>query len=120
MRQLLTTTGRVSRSTFWNFNVGMILLFALLGAILDSGTVPEWVRTVVGLSVFPILLVALIVQIKRWHDLDKPGWWVFINLIPVAGGLWCLIECGCVKGTQGINRFGPDPLAPPPPPLPAR
>lgn len=49
-------------------------------------------------------------QIKRWHDLDKSGWWVLINFIPIVGGLWCLVECGFLKGTVGPNRFGPDPL----------
>jgi uncharacterized membrane protein YhaH (DUF805 family) len=119
MKHLFTTDGRVSRSTFWNFNVGLFLLTGLLGVVLDSTILPEWLHTVVVLCVFPMLLLSIIVQIKRWHDLDKSGWWVFINLIPFAGGLWTLIECGCCRGTQGMNRFGPDPLAPPPPPLPA-
>ena len=34
-----------------------------------------------------------------------------MNLLPVIGwiGLWVLF---CFKGTEGENRFGPDPLAP--------
>jgi hypothetical protein len=48
--------------------------------------------------------------VKRWHDRDKSGWWVLIGLIPVIGGLWMIIECGFLKGTEGSNRFGPDPL----------
>ena len=26
--------------------------------------------------------IALALQIKRWHDLGKPGWWVLLNLVP--------------------------------------
>jgi uncharacterized membrane protein YhaH (DUF805 family) len=36
-----------------------------------------------------------------------------MNLIPVLGTLWVLIECGFLRGTRGGNRFGPDPLAGP-------
>ena len=32
-------------------------------------------------------------------------------LIPVNGVIW-LIVLFCFKGTEGDNRFGPDPLAP--------
>jgi uncharacterized membrane protein YhaH (DUF805 family) len=42
MKQLLTTTGRVSRSTFWNFFVGVFVLFAILGAVLENAAIPEW------------------------------------------------------------------------------
>lgn len=72
--------------------------------------VPDIAKVILGLLVFPLLIVVIIAQIKRWHDRDESGWWVFINLIPLIGGLWSLIECGCLRGTQGANRFGDDPL----------
>lgn len=59
------------------------------------------------------LYPAICVSIKRWHDRDKSGWWVLIGLIPIIGAIWVLIECGILKGTEGPNRFGPDPLAAP-------
>ena len=62
------------------------------------------------LTVFPLLLWGIIIQIKRWHDLDRSGWWVLVNLIPGLGGLYTLIMCGLIKGTSGPNKFGPDPL----------
>jgi uncharacterized membrane protein YhaH (DUF805 family) len=62
------------------------------------------------LLLWPILLMGIIVQIKRWHDRDKSGWWILVHFIPILGTLWCLMECGFAKGTDGQNRFGPDPL----------
>jgi uncharacterized membrane protein YhaH (DUF805 family) len=53
---------------------------------------------------------AIMVRIKRFHDRNKSGWWVLISLIPVVGVLWIFIECGCLRGTVGENRYGPDPL----------
>lgn len=51
----------------------------------------------------------LAVFVKRWHDRDKSGWWMLINLIPVIGWFWTLIECGFLEGTIGPNKYGPDP-----------
>ena len=56
-----------------------------------------------------LLWPSLALQVKRWHDRDKSGWFVLVNLIPFIGWLWTLIECGFLDGTQGPNRFGPSP-----------
>ncbi len=53
---------------------------------------------------------ALALSTKRWHDREKSGWWNLILLIPIIGGLWFLIDCGVLPGTDGTNNFGEDPL----------
>ena len=62
------------------------------------------------LVVVPSLWVGLVVSVKRWHDRNKSGRWVLLNLVPVVGWLWHVIECGFLRGTVGPNRFGQDPL----------
>jgi uncharacterized membrane protein YhaH (DUF805 family) len=62
------------------------------------------------LVVPPSLWIGLVLSVKRWHDRNKSGWWVLVNLVPVVGWLWQLIECGFLRGTTGPNRFGQDPL----------
>jgi uncharacterized membrane protein YhaH (DUF805 family) len=47
--------------------------------------------------------------VRRLHDLDRSGWWCFINFVPVLG-LIVLIYWFCQRGTVGMNRFGVDPL----------
>jgi uncharacterized membrane protein YhaH (DUF805 family) len=47
---------------------------------------------------------------KRWHDRDKSAWWILIGLIPFIGWIWVLVEVGFLKGTDGPNRFGEDPV----------
>ena len=54
-----------------------------------------------------ILIPAILIYIKRWHDRDKSGWWNLILLIPIVGAIWFLVELGFLKGTPGPNRFGP-------------
>jgi uncharacterized membrane protein YhaH (DUF805 family) len=140
MKKLLTTKGRLPRSAFWAVGFFFIITLAIVVVPFDQ-LVPQEQKNrydwIPGLVLIPIvagfLIVAIIVQIRRWHDLNQSGWWVLINLIPYLGALVTLIACGFVKGTKGDNRFGPDPFAPPhpspsttmiekkdaPPPLPA-
>ena len=66
----------------------------------------------------PILILVLVfiypglaVYTKRWHDRNKSGWWSLIVLVPIVGSIWMLIELGILRGTDGDNRYGPDPLA---------
>lgn len=109
MNNLLTTTGRIPRFTFWKFYVIVYGLLLFIGFLSESKSVPEWATTLLSVLMFPVLIMGIIVQVKRWHDRDKSGWWVFINFIPVVGWLWSLLECGFLKGTDGANRFGPEP-----------
>ena len=52
----------------------------------------------------------LAVTAKRWHDCDRSGWWILIELIPIIGDILVFVVLGFCKGTAGPNRFGPDPL----------
>lgn len=47
---------------------------------------------------------------KRWHDHDKSGWWFLLSFVPYLGGLVSFVICGCLRGTRGPNRYGPDPV----------
>jgi len=108
----MTTDGRIPRSTFWKFYAVVYGLLLILGFISESEAAPSVTTLVLSGLMVPVLFMGIIVQVKRWHDRDKSGWWILINFIPLVGGLWSLIECGFLKGTDGPNRFGPDPLQP--------
>ncbi len=120
---LFGVRGRLTRASFWLVALGIVvvelLLFAALGgeaamsgdlqaALAAMGPVAGAVLLVFGLLA---TWVSLSVAIKRFHDRDKSGWWLLILLVPVVGGLWYLIECGFLRGTEGSNRYGKDPLA---------
>jgi uncharacterized membrane protein YhaH (DUF805 family) len=57
-----------------------------------------------------VIWPGLAINIKRWHDRDKSGWWILISLIPFVGPIWALVEVGFLPGTPGPNQYGPDPL----------
>ena len=106
-RILFSFEGRVPRKVYWLYGVLVPLLVSamvqmLLGIVGVSEAKSELATTV--LLIWPCAAVAA----KRWHDLDRSGWWVLINLVPLVGLLWSLIENGLRRGSAGANRFGAD------------
>jgi uncharacterized membrane protein YhaH (DUF805 family) len=112
LRRVFTTDGRASRGFFWATLGVCYGCAALLG--LAGEHLPEGGKLTIGLLAIPVIFAPLFVQIQRLHDRDKSGWWVLLNAVPCVGLLWALIECGCLPGTPGPNRYGPAPAAPPP------
>jgi uncharacterized membrane protein YhaH (DUF805 family) len=112
MHIFLSFNGRLRRMHFW---VGLLILWVVEFIIMMALIMPT-VRTGGGplALVGDLLLIALVwpalaIQVKRWHDRDKSGWWVLIAFVPIIGFFWVLIECGILDGTPGPNRFGPSP-----------
>src|SRR5713226_1253675 len=121
LRKLLFSfDGRVSRAPYWLVLLAVLFIdsaaFGAVGgfelvaddtiAVERKGASRFWPLLVV----LPSLWIGLVVTVKRWHDRNKSGRWVLLNLVPAVGWLWTLIECGFLKGTTGPNRFGQDPL----------
>ncbi len=104
---LLTYEGRINRQRYWAYvlvAIGVAFVAGMIGGVLGT-------KIIGNLVSLAMLYPGICVSIKRWHDRDKSGWWVLINLIPVIGWIWSFIEVGCLKGTDGPNKFGADPLA---------
>ena len=55
------------------------------------------------------MLPTLAVTVRRLHDTDRSGWWIFIGLVPYVGIFILLVLLG-LEGTKGNNRFGTDPI----------
>jgi uncharacterized membrane protein YhaH (DUF805 family) len=78
----------------------------ILNVIIDSLAL----RIIGGIWIFGgqvLPLIALVV--KRLHDLNSSGCLVGLGCIPFVG-LVLLIPLGILKGTEGPNAYGPDPL----------
>jgi uncharacterized membrane protein YhaH (DUF805 family) len=98
-------SGRSSRSEYW-FWVLFVLIADVVAIAIDAAIGMQIVSSLFGLAV---LLPGLAVTVRRLHDLDRTGWWIFLGLIPLVGAI-ILIIWFCSKGTDGPNRFGSDPL----------
>lgn len=130
LRRYADFSGRSRRMEYWMFALGVTILFLIVGfvfgglisAFAGSGVNADGSPragllggSLVGLGLIMILGLALIVpsiavQVRRFHDQDRSGFMVLLNLIPYLGGLVVLVFM-CLPGTTGENKYGPDPLA---------
>ena len=113
-------SGRSRRKEYWMFALlQLIIIFGLLiiagvmgGLSIDSPTgVPAGGGLIFGLFgiyFLAIIIPSIAVQIRRFHDQDRSGWFILLNFIPYIGGLIVLVFM-CLDGTKGTNRFGEDP-----------
>lgn len=110
--------GRIPRRQFWAASgiwYGILMLVSALTVFLiitqqKQGQKENPILFIpIILTMIPYIWSNIAIQVKRWHDRGKSGAWVLINLIPSIGGIWALVECGCLRGTEGPNQYGHDP-----------
>jgi uncharacterized membrane protein YhaH (DUF805 family) len=102
-------SGRASRSEYWYW-VLFVVLVSMVTAILDAAIFPfNQVSPLNSIAALLLLLPGIAVAVRRLHDMDHTGWWVLVALTGI--GALALLVWFCFKGTEGPNRFGPDPLA---------
>lgn len=108
---LLSPFGRVRRRTLWIYGGVVSIVAWIIYNRLDAkwGAETEHFKIYAPMILAPFAWMLICMLIKRWHDRDKSGWWVLVNLIPYAGWLWSLIVNGFLEGTIGQNRYGSDP-----------
>ena len=81
--------GRSSRSEYWWYALAMLILNVVLTLITGHHeTASAVISTIVGLA---LLLPGLGLAVRRMHDINKSGWWILINLIPVVGNIIFII-----------------------------
>ncbi|MEM7664828.1 MAG: DUF805 domain-containing protein [Pseudomonadota bacterium] len=117
LRRYADFSGRSRRKEYWMFQLGYaILILVLVGLAGATGGFDESGSSGVGLiflglmgiAVLGLLIPQIAVQVRRFHDQDKSGWFILLGFIPYVGGLIVLVFM-CLDGTRGANRFGPDP-----------
>jgi uncharacterized membrane protein YhaH (DUF805 family) len=122
----------------WLAVTALPLFRAFTGLLSGSGEYSGWSAesriaiaiTLVVVWWLPLLYVKVAVSVKRLHDRGRSGWWlllffllaVVVSALERAGGnsgvtigqlaflIWQIVGLGCLRGTSGPNRHGPDPL----------
>lgn len=90
-----------------SFIVSFILAFILI----LLGISEETVNIIVMLCSLPFSAVSVMLGIRRLHDTNHSGWWLLAGIIPVIGWIYVFYLLYIKKGTEGINRFGVNPLS---------
>ena len=94
--------GRASRSEYWwwyFFTILASIAVSVLGVLLDhllgltfTSTILSW-----GFSIL-VLLPTICVQIRRYHDINRSGWWI---LCPIVNFIFLFFA-----GDDGENDYG--------------
>jgi uncharacterized membrane protein YhaH (DUF805 family) len=60
-----------------------------------------------GIYALAVIIPTLALTVRRLHDIDRTGWWVLINLVPL--GSLVILVFSLMEGTPGSNRYAPNP-----------
>ena len=132
----LSYRGRARRRTYWcaTLGIGIAASVAVFVAImpflneLANGGMDDLeaalsrsaggLLVAVAVSIIAFFLL-LPVNVRRLHDRNMSGWWLLLfwvgGAIPFVGtlvGIAQFIILGCLDGTPGPNRYGPNPKNP--------
>jgi uncharacterized membrane protein YhaH (DUF805 family) len=110
--------GRMGRREWWNRTCMMIGITVgfVMPAISNAGGFGTSGNG--GIATFALVLLLLMsilnlcFSVRRMHDMNLSGWWMLLvtAMCMFIPALPSVIWLGCVPGTKGPNRFGPDPV----------
>ena len=162
LKRYFEFSGRSRRMEYWMFALFQVLIYvglAIIGAVLVGGTAGMMgggsadaatggmvgmlmsmgiIAIVIGIVWLGLIVPSLAVAVRRLHDTNRSGFWLFAYvgpyivgyIIAIAGaasesaamtmvgglitllgfiGAIVLLVFMCLPGTVGPNRYGPDP-----------
>ncbi len=88
--------GRSTRSDYWfavlaNFLIYILILILTGIAASISEPLGGFFGIIYILYAFGQIIPSLSLSIRRVRDMGKGWQWIFINLIPIVGGIWFII-----------------------------
>ena len=116
-----TFSGRAARSEYWWFALFVTLVNFFANRFdtvtnqtfqLSLGRADLNVGATGSLISLAVVLPMISVMVRRFHDIDKSGWWYWIVLIPLIGWIIFIVFMA-TEGTQGPNTYGNPPSTTP-------
>ena len=125
LRNWKNFSGRATRSDYWWALLGNFIVAVIIGAIMGvltgiagiisenlAGVMMVITSLVTGAYSLIILVPSVALVIRRFHDINKSGWWYLICLaLCMCCGIGSIVFLVfmCMDGTPGNNNYGPDP-----------
>ncbi|TFH42664.1 MAG: DUF805 domain-containing protein [ANME-2 cluster archaeon] len=107
-----TFKGRARRTEFWMFsliNFAISFILSILGYLsIDGSGQYRFFSIIYLLYGIAVLVPGIAVTVRRFHDIGKNGWWIFIVLVPIIG--WILMLTFLFSNSEpGDNQYGSNP-----------
>jgi uncharacterized membrane protein YhaH (DUF805 family) len=110
--QAIDVRSRTSNAWLYIFSFINAFIFTkvFMGVdVIFSGLSSASPVTLIKFVIFCLCVVSsLSIMVRRLHDINKPGWWLIIGIVfpPI---LIILSFMFLFPGTDGSNKYGPDP-----------
>ena len=110
LKKYAVLDGRARRKEYWMFvlvNFVITVALSLISPLIGVGARGGWGLLAV-IYTLAMIIPSITVHVRRLHDIDRSGWWMWISLIPLVGVLVLLLYA-VREGTPGSNQYGPNP-----------
>jgi uncharacterized membrane protein YhaH (DUF805 family) len=113
LKKYTVFTGRSARREYWMFTLVSFIVTCII-LLIEYAIHFPYLNIIYSLAV---LLPSIGVAMRRLHDTNHSGWWLFIALIPLIGAIILLVFV-IEDSTPGDNKYGPNPKGVPAAPAP--
>jgi uncharacterized membrane protein YhaH (DUF805 family) len=107
MNDLFTTQGRLGRKDYFLRSLILMAGIAILCLQLEEFDEESIDSIVISFATLFLLVLLFMQDVRRLHDMNKPGWLIIINFIPLVNLLFMLYLL-VNPGTVGKNLYGED------------
>ena len=110
LRKYAVFEGRARRREYWTFelmNSAIVLALFVMAVMLGKAGYPYFL-SLPFLYAIATTIPSLASTVRRLHDTNRSGWWLFISAVPAVGPLILFVMT--VRDSDPLeNRFGPNP-----------
>jgi uncharacterized membrane protein YhaH (DUF805 family) len=103
--------GRSRRKEYWYFmlfNSLVVILFTVVDFVTGTLLLDAGAGMLSGLYGLAVMIPSTAVLIRRLHDTDRSGWWLFIAFVPLIGAI-TLFVFTIQDSDAGPNQYGVNP-----------
>jgi uncharacterized membrane protein YhaH (DUF805 family) len=110
-RKAAVYSGRAPRREYWCFVLANVLIVMLAAALIVPNLGPNIARDILAPFLVAVVVAQLAMGVRRLHDVGYSGWFMLLELVPLANlGLALVLFFWPSQGGRG-NRYGAYPWA---------
>lgn len=109
-KKIFVLKGRASRAEYWYYVLFCALVWCSaiiinISNMLQGGGVNNILSTLLGLILLFLMIPLFCVSVRRFHDIDKSGFWLFFILIPLVGFIFYIVWMAS-PAMNAENQYG--------------